>query len=84
MEVGGQRHALAALTAGKTRYPLHRRLGGAQGRSGRERLIQADFKAVQTDTTRAASQPSWLAVSNIPRRYIRFAGAYLDDKKKKS
>jgi len=33
--VGGQRHAPAALTTGKTRYPLNRRLGGAQGRSGR-------------------------------------------------
>jgi len=35
MEVGGQRHALAALRSGKTRYPLYRRLGGHQGRSGR-------------------------------------------------
>ena len=33
--VGGQRHAPAALPAGKTRYPLYRRLGGPQGRSGR-------------------------------------------------
>jgi hypothetical protein len=29
----GQRHALAALTPGKTRYPLYRRLGGPQVRS---------------------------------------------------
>ena len=28
MGVGGQRHALAALPPGKTRYPLCRRLGG--------------------------------------------------------
>jgi hypothetical protein len=35
MEVGGQRHATAALPPGKTRYPLYRRLGGLQGRSGR-------------------------------------------------
>jgi hypothetical protein len=35
--VGGQRHALAALPPGKTRYPLYRRLGGPQGRSGRLR-----------------------------------------------
>jgi len=27
MGVGGQRHAPAALTQGKTRYPLYRRLG---------------------------------------------------------
>jgi hypothetical protein len=33
--LGGQRHAPAALPPGKTRY--HRRLGGPQGRSGRER-----------------------------------------------
>ena len=37
--VGGQRHAPAALPPGKTRYPLYRRLGGAQGRSGRVRKI---------------------------------------------
>jgi hypothetical protein len=35
MEVGGQRHASAALPPGKNRYPLYRRLGGPQGRSGR-------------------------------------------------
>jgi hypothetical protein len=35
--MGGQRHAPAALPPGKTRYPLHRRLGGPQGRSGRVR-----------------------------------------------
>ena len=34
MGVGGQRHAPAALVPGKTRYPLYRRLGGPQGRSG--------------------------------------------------
>jgi hypothetical protein len=37
--VGGQRHALAALPLGKTRYPLYRRLGGPQGRSGQVRKI---------------------------------------------
>jgi hypothetical protein len=31
----GQRHAPAALPPGMTRYPLYRRLGGLQGRSGR-------------------------------------------------
>ena len=35
MRVGGQRHASAALPPVKTRYPLYRRLGGTQGRSGR-------------------------------------------------
>jgi hypothetical protein len=35
MGVGGQRHAPAALPPGMTRYPLSRRLGRPQGRSGR-------------------------------------------------
>ena len=37
--MGGQHHAPAALPPGKARYPLHRRLGGPQGRSGRVRKI---------------------------------------------
>jgi hypothetical protein len=37
--VGGQRHAPGALPPGKTRYPLHRKLGGLQGRSGRLQKI---------------------------------------------
>jgi hypothetical protein len=39
MGLGGQRHVPAALPMGKTRYPLYRRLGGPQGRSGRVRKI---------------------------------------------
>ena len=39
MGVGGQHHAPAALHPGKTRYPLYRRLGRPQGRSGRVRKI---------------------------------------------
>ena len=35
----GQRHASATLPLGKTRYPLYRRLGGPQGRSGRVRKV---------------------------------------------
>jgi hypothetical protein len=37
--VSGERHGPAALPPGKTRCPLHRRLGGPQGRSGRVRKI---------------------------------------------
>jgi len=37
--VGGQRHALAALPQGKNRYPLYKRKGGPQGRSGQVRKI---------------------------------------------
>ena len=33
-EVGGQHHILTALPTIKTRYPLYRRLSGAQGQSG--------------------------------------------------
>ena len=39
MWVGGQHHALAALPLGKTQYPLYRRLGRPQGRSGRVQKI---------------------------------------------
>ena len=38
-KVGGQRHVSVALTPGKNRYPVYRRLGGPQGRSGRLRKI---------------------------------------------
>jgi len=38
--MGGQRQAPAALPPGKTRYPLYRRLGEPQGRSGRVRKKQ--------------------------------------------
>ena len=37
--MGGQRHTSATLPPGKSRYPLCRRLGGPQGRSGRVRKI---------------------------------------------
>jgi hypothetical protein len=37
--MGGQRHVPPALPTGETRYPLYRRLGGPQGRSGRMRKI---------------------------------------------
>ena len=39
MRVGDQRHAPAALPPVKTRYPLYRRLGGPQGRSGHVQKI---------------------------------------------
>jgi len=37
--VGGQRHSPAALPPEKTQYPLCRRLGGPQSRSGLVRKI---------------------------------------------
>jgi len=39
MGVGGQRHSLVTLLAGKTQYPSYRRLGGSQGRSGQVQKI---------------------------------------------
>jgi hypothetical protein len=39
MGVGDQRHAPAALPPRMTRYPLYRKLGRPQGRSGRVRKI---------------------------------------------
>ena len=39
MGVGGQRHAPPDLPPGKTLYPLDRRMGGPQGRSGQIRKI---------------------------------------------
>jgi hypothetical protein len=37
--VGEKRHAPAALTPGKTQYPLYRKLGGTQGQAGQVRKI---------------------------------------------
>ena len=39
--VGGQRHAPAAWPREKARYPLYRRLGVSQVRSGQERKISS-------------------------------------------
>jgi len=39
--VGGQRQASAALLPGKTRYPLHRKLGGPEDKSGLVRIISS-------------------------------------------
>jgi len=56
MGVGGQRHAPAALRPVKTRYPLYRRLSGAQGRSGGVRKISSspgfDSRTVQPVASR--------------------------------
>jgi len=41
MRVGSQHHVPAALPPGKTRYPLYRRLGGPQSRSGQVRKISS-------------------------------------------
>jgi len=56
MGVGGQRQAPAALPPEKSRYPLYKRLGGPQDRSGRVRKISTppgfDLQTVQTLASR--------------------------------
>jgi len=56
MGVGGQHHALVALPPGTTRYPLYRRLGGPQSRSGQVRKISPppglDPRTVQSVASR--------------------------------
>jgi len=56
MGAGGQRHAPAALPPGKTQYPLYRRLGEPQGRSGWVGIISPpkgiDPRAVQLVASR--------------------------------
>ena len=56
MGVGGKHHAPSALPPGKTRYPVYRRLGGPQGRSGRVRKISPppgfDTRTVQPVASR--------------------------------
>jgi len=58
MGVSGQSHVPAALPPGKTWYPLYRRLGGRQGRSGRVRKISPppgfDPRTVQPIASRYA------------------------------
>ena len=72
MGVGGQHHAPAALPSWKTQYPLYRRLGGPQGRSGRVRKISLplgfDPRTVQPVVSRYAD---WaIAAHNSYSTYI--------------
>ena len=69
MGVRGQRHALANLPPGKTRYPLYRRLGGPQRRSGRVRNISNppgfDPRTVQPVASRYTNYAIHLEYNNI-------------------
>ena len=49
MWVSGQGLAAASLPPGKTRYPLHRRLGGPQGWSGRVQKISSPTRIRSPD-----------------------------------
>jgi hypothetical protein len=54
--VGGQRHVPAALPTGMIQYPLYRRLGGTQGRSGRVRKISS-LTRIQSPERPARNEP---------------------------
>jgi hypothetical protein len=75
MEVGGQRHAPAALPPGKTQYPMYRRLGGPQGLSGRVQKISPppgfDHRPVQPVATR------YTGPSGTRRFITKFTRAHL-------
>jgi hypothetical protein len=60
MGVGGHCHTLVALHPGKTQYPLYRRLGGPQSRSGQVREIspQPEFDP-QTVQPIASHYANW-------------------------
>ena len=70
MGVGGQHHAPAALPPGKMRYPLYKRLGGPQGRSGRVRKLSTppgfDPRTVQPVVSRYTE---WAIPSHIEISY---------------
>ena len=67
----GQHHAPVALPPGKTRYPLYRRLGGPQGRSGRVRKISPHTGIRSPDFQPVASRyTDWaIPVSKVVTEY---------------
>jgi hypothetical protein len=73
MGVDGRRHASAALPAGKARYPLYKRLGGPQGRSGRVRKISPTLGFDPRTTQPVASRYTDWAIPAHPH-----TGTYLD------
>jgi hypothetical protein len=70
MKVGGQRHALAALPPGKTRYPLYRRLDLAPGPiwTGAENLASTGFDP-RTAQSVASRYTDW-AIPAVCNKYI--------------
>lgn len=77
MEVGDQRHSPNALLPGTyTHYPLHRRLGGVQGQSGRARKISSpaefDSRTIQTFASRCTDWaiPVHVLISRQEKHYF--------------
>ena len=73
MGVGVVRHAPAALPPEKTRYPVCRRLGGLQGRSGRVRKFsppqEFDPRTVQTVASRYTD---WAIPTRLTNDYLEY------------
>jgi hypothetical protein len=78
MGVGGQRHAPAALPPGMTRYPLYRRLGRLQSRSGQVLKIslppEFDPPTAQAVSSRYTDyaipvHPDWCIEYLLQRKY---------------
>ena len=74
MGVGGELHAPAALPPGMTRYPLYRRLGRPQCRSGRLQKIspppEFDPRTVQPIASRFTDRA-------IPTQYKKYVYIYI-------
>jgi len=72
--VGGLHHGPAALPPGKTRYPLHRRLGGPQGRSGRVLKISPPHRdSIPGPPRRSESLYRLIYPAQQPGRPVRYA-----------
>ena len=80
MRVGGKRHAPAALPPGKTRYPLYRRLGGPQGRSGRVRKIspQPEFDPRTAQPVASRYTDYAITVTNSSIQSFRSQSSFCD------
>jgi hypothetical protein len=66
MWVGGQRHDLATLPPGKeTRYPLHRRFAGLEGRSERVQRVSLPGFNHRTVQSAACSYTDWATTANF-------------------
>ena len=66
MRVGRQHHAPAALPPGKTPYPLYRKLGGPQGRSGQVRKISPPQEFDPRTVQPVASRYTYYATYLLP------------------
>jgi hypothetical protein len=73
MEVGGcEPHNQAASTPGKNRYPLHRRLGDPQDRSGRaENLVPTGIR-FQTFQPVISSYIDWATRPTRSKYFLKF------------